>query len=279
MFEQEREHEMLDLAMVDLRKLNSLTKYPSIPTHHALDPKNGGLLEQPTAYTGPVIGTEKVDGTNGRIILLPGGEWLIGSREDLLTARGDIVRNPALGIVDALRAVAEQAATLGTGGFGEIVVLYLEVYGGKQLPAWKHYGSGKPAYRMFDVATIPDDMLAWEVERIASWRQAGGQDFASESVLADLAKRCGVDLTPRLFEIDGGDIPASVEDMRGFLEPYKTTTVATSGEPGLNEGVVLRSPDRSVISKARFQDYDRTLKRRQKGAPRRQPADRSGEAS
>jgi hypothetical protein len=26
----------------DLRALNSLTKYPSIPTYHALDPRNGG---------------------------------------------------------------------------------------------------------------------------------------------------------------------------------------------------------------------------------------------
>ncbi|MFG1963141.1 RNA ligase family protein [Nonomuraea sp. NPDC049028] len=269
----------IDLRAINLRKLNSLTKYPSIPTHHALDPKNGGLLEEPTVYEGTVIGTEKVDGTNGRIILLPGGDWLIGSREDLLTASGDVVHNPALGIVDALRAVAERAATLGAGGFGEILVLYVEVYGSKQLPAWKQYGSGQPAYRLFDVAAVPDYMLSWEIERIASWRQGGGQEFASEWVLADLAKQCGVELTPRLFEIDGRDIPSSVEDMRGFLEAYKATSVATSGEPGLNEGVVLRAPDRSVISKARFQDYDRTLKRRKSASKSRQAAQQSGEAS
>ncbi|MFF4417047.1 RNA ligase family protein [Streptosporangium sp. NPDC001559] len=255
---------MFDLRNADLRKLNSMTKYPSIPTHHALDSKNGGLLEEPTQYEGPVIGTEKVDGTNGRIVLLPDGNWLIGSREDLLTARGDIVHNPALGIVDALRGVAEKAATLGSGGFGEVLVLYLEVYGSKQLPAWKHYGEGQAAVRMFDVMTAPVDMLDWPVERIASWRQNGGQIFGSEKVLADLAAQAGVDLTPRLFEIDGSDLPGDVEGMRAFLEQYKTTQVATSGEPGLNEGVVLRSPDRSVITKARFQDYDRTLKRRQK---------------
>jgi hypothetical protein len=269
---------MLDLNAVDLRKLNSLTKYPSIPTHHKLDPRNGGLLEEPTAYEGTVIGTEKVDGTNGRIILMPGGEWLIGSREDLLTASGDIVHNPALGIVDTLRPVAEKAATIGVGGFGEILVLFLEVYGSKQLPAWKHYGAGQPAVRMFDVAEVDADMLTWEIEKIASWRQNGGQGFASERVLGNLAKLCGVELTPRLFTIDGSDLPASVEGMRDFLESYKTTTVATSGEAGLNEGVVLRTPDRSVISKARFQDYDRTLKRRQKGAGARRPADQSAQA-
>ena len=33
---------------------------------------------------------------------------------------------------------------------------------------------------------------------------------------------------------------------------------------GAAEGIVLRTPDRSVIAKARFQDYERTLKRRAK---------------
>lgn len=271
----------IDLRTTDLRKLNSLTKYPSIPTHHALDPKNGGLLEEPTLYEGPVIGTEKVDGTNGRIILLPDGQWLIGSREDLLTARGDIVHNPALGIVDALRPVAERAATIGAGEFGEILVFFLEVYGFKQLPAWKHYGSGKPAFRLFDVVAVLDDMLAWEVERIASWRQSGGQNFASESGLHDLAKQIGVEVTPRLFEIDGSDLPSDVAGMRAFMDAYRNTLVATSGEPGLNEGIVLRSPDRSVISKARFQDYDRTLKRRnqQPKQAKQARAQQAGEAS
>lgn len=259
----------IDLHAVNLRKLNSLTKYPSIPTHHALDPKNGGLLEEPTVYEGRIIGTEKVDGTNGRIILLPDGQWLIGSREDLLTARGDIVHNPALGIVDTLRPVAEKAATIGAGGFGEILVFFLEVYGSKQLPAWKHYGAGQPAHRLFDVASIDGDMLGWEVERIASWRQSGGQEFASERNLWDLAHQIGVDVTPRLFEIDSSDLPADILGMRAFMGAYRNTLVATSGQPGLNEGIVLRSADRSVISKARFQDYDRTLKRREKGVGRR----------
>jgi RNA ligase-like protein len=271
---------MIDLRTVDLRKVNSLTKYPSIPTHHALDPKNGGLLEEPTIYEGTVIGTEKVDGTNGRIILLPDGQWLIGSREDLLTARGDIVPNTAYGIVATLRSVADRAATIGAGGFGEILVFFLEVYGPKELPAWKQYGSGEHACRLFDVASVHDDMLSWEIERIASWRQHGGQDFASERVLTELADLCDVAVTPRLFEIDGSDLPADIEGMRAFMEPYKTTLVATSGEPGMNEGVVLRSRDRGVISKARFQDYDRTLKRRQSpGKPKRSASQQTEEAS
>ncbi|WP_049559679.1 RNA ligase family protein [Nonomuraea sp. SBT364] len=253
---------MFSLRSADLRKLNSLTKYPSIPTHHALDPKNGGLLEEPARYEGPVIGTEKVDGTNGRIILLPDGTWLIGSREDLLTASGDVVHNPALGIVDALRDLAH---SLREHGSDEVIrVFYLEVYGSKQLPAWKQYGAGDAAVRLFDIADIPLDHYDWDLPRIASWRQREGQRFAGEEALNLAVKTYGMDLTPRLFQIDASALPPTIERMREFMEPYRHTQVATFGEPGLNEGIVLRTPGRETITKARFQDYERTLKRRQK---------------
>lgn len=42
-----------------------------------------------------------------------------------------------------------------------------------------------------------------------------------------------------------------------------TTRVALDDEAGgLPEGIVVRTATRSVIAKARFQDYERTLKRR-----------------
>ncbi|MEM8781093.1 MAG: hypothetical protein AAGF26_19995, partial [Cyanobacteria bacterium P01_G01_bin.49] len=60
-----------DIKNADLSKINSLTKYPSIITYHKLDSKNGGLLEEPLKFQGKLLATEKVDGTNARIICLP----------------------------------------------------------------------------------------------------------------------------------------------------------------------------------------------------------------
>ncbi|WP_236142941.1 RNA ligase family protein [Nostoc sp. CMAA1605] len=94
------------LRSCDLNKLNSLTKYPSIPTYHALGEK-GKLLEETVTFDGEVILTEKVDGTNSRIILLPDGNYVLGSREELLFAKGDLIGNPALGIVNSLKGVAD----------------------------------------------------------------------------------------------------------------------------------------------------------------------------
>jgi hypothetical protein len=42
------------------------------------------------------------------------------------------------------------------------------------------------------------------------------------------------------------------------------TVSIDDGGGGWAEGIVLRTPDRSVIAKARFQDYNRTLRRQKK---------------
>src|ERR1700735_5803566 len=88
-----------DIRRVDLGKLNSMTKYPSILTYHALGDK--GVLQETVQvpFSGRIICTEKVDGTNTRLIFCPDGSALVGSREDLLWERRDMTGNPAMGIV------------------------------------------------------------------------------------------------------------------------------------------------------------------------------------
>ncbi|MEU7873821.1 RNA ligase family protein [Dactylosporangium sp. NPDC049140] len=249
-----------DLRAADLRALNSLTKYPSIPTYHELDPRNGGLLESPTAFPGDVIATEKVDGTNSRIVLLPDGSYVIGSREELLHARGDLIANPALGIVEQLRPVADRLAAPGS-----LRVYYLELYGGKVGGAAKQYTTDATRFgwRLFDVMLLDDwaTALTWPQPAISAWRESGGQPFATEEGLAELAPAAGLSLTPRLFRTDS--LPESIAGMQALLtERLPETLVALDGARGRAEGIVFRSPDRKVIAKARFQDYARTLRRR-----------------
>lgn len=252
-----------DVRTVDLRALNSLTKYPSISTYHELDPRNGGLLESVTAFPGPVIGTEKVDGTNSRIVLLPDGSYLLGSREELLYARGDLIGNPSQGIVASLRSVADALPDPELPA-DTLRVYYLELYGGKIGGQAKQYsGRGAVGWRLFDVAEVGDlrERLEWPAERISAWREAGGQTWATEDELRAVT---AFDLAPRLFTVDGGELPADVAGMHAFLGERLPGTLVALDDSGLGraEGIVLRTPDRSVIAKARFQDYERTLKRR-----------------
>lgn len=246
-----------------LAALNTATKYPSIPTYHALDPKNGSLLEEATAFNGDVILTEKVDGTNGRVILFPDGDFFIGSREELLYARGDRIGNPALGIVDALEPLADRLKPRDE--HRQILVFFLEVYGHKIGGAAKQYtGQGAVGFRLFDIACLLPDVLEWDRAQISAWRDNGGQRFCDEATLQRAADAESIELTPRLVTIPAAELPAGVEDMAGFLAGrLPVTRVALDDRAGGQpEGIVLRTVDRRVIAKARFQDYARTLKRR-----------------
>lgn len=79
-----------DIRQVDLGKLNSMTKYPSILTYHALGDK--GVLQDAVQipFERRIIGTEKVDGTNTRLVFCPDQSVIVGSREDLLWERRDL---------------------------------------------------------------------------------------------------------------------------------------------------------------------------------------------
>lgn len=253
-----------DIRTANLRAINSMTKYPSIPTYHTLDPKNGNLLDETVEFTGMAYASEKIDGTNARIVLLPDKTYLIGSRDELLYASGDLLANPALGIVDAVRAIADGLAPFCPPS--QINGFFGEVYGHKIGKGAKQYTKGdEVGFRLFDVLQVNDfdEVMAWPAERIAAWRDGGGQRFVPEAGLEAIAHSAELELTPRLFEMPARDLPRDLEGMRNLLTKYLPQTFAGLGDTeGRAEGAVLRTWDRSTIAKARFQDYDRTLKRR-----------------
>jgi hypothetical protein len=253
---------------IDLAKLNSLTKYPSIPTYHTLDPSNGRLSEPPINFgTETVIGTEKVDGTSSRIIFGHDGSYLIGSREELLHHRDDLIANPSQGIVAATKEHAERMRTFPQlwAFDAEVTVYYLETYGGNIGKAAKQYSScGKVSVRLFDVAIFRDmeELLKMEREQISGWREHNGQSFLNETRLETASIFADIPLTPRIFVGLATDLPQTLEGMSEFLaEHIPISQCCLDDECGrAPEGLVLRTPDRSIIAKARFEDYKRTLK-------------------
>lgn len=252
------------MTKLDLACLNSATKYPSIPTHHTLDGR-GGLLEEHIEFEGRVLLTEKINGVNARIILMPDGDWYIGSREELLTARGDRVAPKTDGVVDALRPLA---ATLHGQSSDKALVFFLEVFGGTTSAAKQYSSERNVGARLFDLAWVPMEVFGWERERIAFWREHGGQAWSTEYVLDRAAEVEGIELTPRLGMVEAGELPGTVEDTYVWLNELlpKTRVALDEGARGRAEGVVLRSDDRGTIAKARFEDYERTLKRREDAA-------------
>lgn len=268
------------LSAAMLPTADTMTKYPSIPTYHGRNAAGMLIDEDPVIFPDRVIATEKVDGTNVRVVLWPDGGWLIGSRDRWLAASGDLIWNPELGIVEHTRALANSLATASTDPWAVLglprncpVALYLELYGGKIGQAAAQYrgrDSQRFGFRLFDIAAFPAwaRQMTWSVERLAGERDAGSvHAFATEDDLTRFSREMMIPLVPRLFSGYGADLPTSLEETANMLDSWGTTRVGLldglAGGGGNPEGIVLRAPDRSEIAKVRREDYTRTLRRRQ----------------
>jgi hypothetical protein len=260
----------LDVRQVDLELLNSMTKYPSIPTYHEIGAR-GMLQPDHVSLRGRLHVTEKVDGTNSRVIVLPRSRpedpgYLIGSREDLLTAQHDVIYNPAQGIVPAVREAADRLAERHAGDTA-LRVFFFETFGGKATASSKQYtGEQRWGVRLFDVLEIeaPDleAMLGWPRERIAAWRDNGGQRFLATGRLQTAARELSLELVPPLLILDASELPESIEETHAWLQAILPTTrcALDAGAGGRPEGVVARTEDRGQIVKIRFEDYERSLR-------------------
>ncbi|QDU26998.1 hypothetical protein ETAA8_20820 [Anatilimnocola aggregata] len=258
---------MFDIREVDLHKLNSLTKYPSIFTYHALGDKGVLRDEVRIPFAGRMIGSEKVDGTNTRIICCPDGSVLLGSREDLLWERRDLIGNSAMGIVELLKETVNRLAPVICEP-DQIAVYYVELYGRNIGAGAKNYSrTGNAGFRLFDAMFIENfgELLAWPADKLALWRDQGGQPFVHHDRLQDLAMRLGLQPVPALFDLDATQLPTDLPGMYEFLVSFGQTRCPLDDEAqGVPEGIVVRSPDRARIAKIRREDYERTLKRRPK---------------
>lgn len=254
-----------------LAELNSATKYPSIETYHVLGEK-GRLTETVGPFAGiesgeDVVLTEKVDGTNIRIVLLPDGDWFIGMREELIYAKGDRIVPTALnGAVHVAIPYAKHAAKWQAVYGGQYPkhaqVFFFEVYGSKIGAAAKNYTKGtEMGARLFDVAFVPLDMFDKPREEIASWRDHGGQTFATEETVLRAAEVLKMSCTPRLGTVMSDSLPTTLEGTLDWLREALPVTQVTLDQDLRSpaEGIVLRTKDRSRIAKARFEDYTRTL--------------------
>lgn len=272
---------MITLRGINLDKLNSITKYPSIPTYHTLGDR--GILQQDHidfSSFATVEATEKVDGTNSRIIMLinpslpEGFQFVIGSREELLYARGDLIGNPSMGIVDALRNTAESIGRQMLQDFEEVdfdrnnfYTFYFETYGGKVGANAKNYTrEGKVGWRLFDIVntSVPEFLSLQEKEgsHIARWREEEqGQKFLDDVSLEAVAEHLGLTRVP-VTKVNTQYLPNTIVEGSEFLKAFAQTTQVALDDTGLlkPEGIVVRSLDRSKIAKIRYEDYERTLK-------------------
>ncbi len=250
-----------------LQKLDTATKYPSIETYHRLGDR--GVLRPTRTHEWPadqqIEVTEKIDGCNARVIFWE-DMYIIGSRAELLTASGDLIWNNAMSIVDSLRDWAQEML-YGDHGVSpihdRIVTFFFEVYGQRQTANWKQYShKGEAEIRLLDSMSVHPDFVfgGQTVEQLAAWRDAGGQTFVLPHELEQMADATNTHRAPLLHRLLGKDLPITHEETAAFLREHSPYAQAGAVQ-GRSEGVVFRSViDRSLIAKARYEDYARTAR-------------------
>ncbi len=263
-----------------LDKFNSLTKYPSILTYHALG-ERGGMTESlcnDEAFPADTMleATEKVDGTNTRILII-GDDYVIGSRTELIYAKGDRIINN----VQINPTIKELANFLNRKDLTKIVgynsnapvmlAVYGEIYGYNIQEGSKVYIADSKEckevkFRIFDIYALPlvdlKACLDKEQNFISHWREDGGQPWYTTTQIQEFCEAYNIDRTPVVKAFNSNEMPTEVNETYAFLKTFADSRVmltesneSANQKFGRSEGIVVRTPDRSFIRKLRFEDY------------------------
>lgn len=256
--------------------INSYTKYPSIQTYHEINSGtlNANLTDNVGFADETVYITEKVDGTNGRILIL-NGDFIIGSREELLYRKGDMFGNPSQGIVDIMLPFATELVNK-IPSDNILYVFYGEVYGSNINGAKQYTKHKKSNVRFFDctMISIEDnkfvEIVTSPIETISSWREHGGQNYVTVEMLLTMMKNFGYDkknTVPYIKICKGTDIPINRKETYDWLKTFEKSNATIDedffemGNKSKAEGVVVRNESRSFIRKIRFEDYEKTIRK------------------
>lgn len=262
-------------------KINTLTKYPSIFTYHALD---RGIcqeeLNEGVDFNGTDFSiTEKLDGTNARIVIY-GDDYFIGSREEILYAKGDrliapndLITPQLIDIADNLLASINEGVSYDVDSDTPLAlyVFYFEVFGGNiQRKVAVNYTKDQDTFgvRLFDVTTMDTDdlfdVLELPIENISSYRERNRTRFTSIGDAKIIAEQLGLEYVPE-FDTEGVVIPTERTEVLEWLQTYSDTKVKLDGSGlGKSEGIIIKSADNQLARKIRFEDYERLSNRLKK---------------
>lgn len=256
------------------KKGNSLTKYPSIPTYHVMGERGyltDQLFEDVSVFSqSPLYVTEKIDGENTRILVF-NGDYIIGSREDWVYAKGDrAIPNGQKKKVEFLKSVAEEILTKASLRSNVLYCFYGELHGYKIQAAWKCYTTNETyGFRLFDLWEMPanevDMLLQKSEDELSSWRESNQQPWAYFSDLYFWVNKLNFGVVPFQDETTLDVIGTDIQDVFSYLRLFDSTKINLDNTPKKNhkaEGIVVRTRGRKHIFKLRFEDYERTLKHR-----------------
>ena len=261
-------------------KGNSFTKYPSILTYHKMG--NKGCLSPELSFPEytedtdtELFVTEKIDGTNTRILIY-NGDYVIGSREEWVYAKGDrVIPSNAKGWISFMKEIAERITPQIPSD--RFVCFYGELYGSKLQKSWKHYTSQEKdsyGFRVFDMWGMEWNFFenlftTMDENQASTWRESNQQPWSTVSQIQSVCEKLNLEHVPYLTTThftgpEGQSVNSDIMDVYEFLCRFRHTKASLDDSEKKNdeaEGVVIRSCDRKYIAKLRFEDYERTIRK------------------
>ena len=104
-------------------------------------------------------------------------------------------------------------------------------------------------------------------DEVSNWRENNNQPWWNMNEMTTfIINCCGlVEYAPFKLLCSIKSIPTDIEETYEFMRRFQHTDVNLDGTGKQNakaEGIVIRTYDRSYIAKLRFEDYEKTFKKR-----------------
>ena len=249
---------------------NSLSKYPSIPTYNKMEKGTLNTIVENYDEMRELYITEKIDGTNTRIIVC-GNDYVIGSREEWIYAKGDRVLPIAnRKHIEYLIPVADKITSRLSSTSDTVLFIYGELYGYK-IQKWQNYTNEENdyGYRVFDMFSLSVDNLnsmldTMSPDQASVWRDNNNQPWYSVDKLKEVSSALGLLTVPYIKRDFMKEISNDINTVNQFLYRFVNTRAELhTNDNKKAEGIVVRTFDRSYISKLRFEDYNKYMRKKE----------------
>jgi len=247
----------------DVKRLNALTRYPTVPSYHVPDAQGRPTLQVKVsfAHEPQLIISEKIAGHSIRVILTKDG-YFLGNKTEILAWHEEIDEQPMHPILNGMRMTANHIFQSYSPKDEGIKVFFGVFFGGSSHPHAKQYTGGDyqlNSFKLSDGFSLPANEFTTlynsTAEQIGEWRESNQQPFYTETSLLGF----GIPVNPRLrSSAPPVHVAATLAWMQHTLPKSKACLSYLA--PGKPNGILIRTPNRSKIAKLSFAEYEKFLK-------------------
>ena len=190
---------------------------------------------------------------------------------EIIYAKGDRVL-PAANRkhIEYLIPVADKITSRLSSTSDTVLFIYGELYGYK-IQKWQNYTNEENdyGYRVFDIFSLSVDELnsmldTMSPDQASIWRDNNSQPWYSVDKLKEVSSALGLLTVPYIKRDFMKEISNDIDTINQFLYRFVNTRAELHANDNKKaEGIVVRTFARSYISKLRFEDYNKYMRKKE----------------